>query len=69
MPARRITGYLEARVDPFLHVIEGVFDRVRILPWRRLANPARANAVRSALDDDVLLVRAGRDLVVDFVVA
>ena len=69
MPARRTTGYLEARVDPFLHVIEGVFHRIGILPRGCLAKLARANAVGRALDDEVFFVGAGRDLVVDFVVA
>src|ERR1044071_3953483 len=60
---------LKARVDPFLHVIESVLHRVGVLTRRGLARSAWPDTVGSALDDDVFLIGAGRDFVMNFVVA
>ena|SRR5437588_792013 len=73
--SRRVRGALEHRhqsitgIDPLRYVIEEVLYRIGVLTGRGFTRCARCTSVRSALDDNELLIFAGRHFVMNFAVS
>ncbi len=59
----------EARVDPLLNVIEGIFHSVGILTRKTFARGTGPDSVGGAFDDNILSVRASLYLIVNLIVA
>src|SRR5262245_27472711 len=59
----------KARIDPFLNVIESVFNGVGILVGKSLASFTGPDTMRGTIDDDILLVGTRRHFIVNLVVA
>ena len=56
-------------IDPCLQVVEEIFHAVGILTGNCFTSGARSDAVSGPLDDDEVLIPAGRHIIMDFVVA